>query len=130
MKTVKEVSDLSGVSVRKLHYYDKIDLLKPTAYSDTGYRYYDDQALQKLQQILFFKEFDMPLKEIKNLMDNPSFDKEKTLRKQKQLLQFRIYWESDSDILSYRVDTKTSLNWDVYNFISGIISVFFNVITR
>lgn len=86
MKTVKEVSDLSGVSVRTLHYYDKINLLKPTAYSDTGYRYYDDQALQKLQQILFFKEFDLPLKEIKNLMENPSFDKEKTLRKQKQLL--------------------------------------------
>lgn len=79
---------------------------------------------------MFFKEFDMPLKEIKNLMDNPFFDKEKTLRKQKQFLQFRIYWESDSDILSYRVDTKTSLNWDVYNFISGIIGVFFNVITR
>lgn len=86
MKTVKEVSDLSGVSVRTLHYYDKINLLKPTAYSDTGYRYYDDQALQKLQQILFFKEFDLPLKEIKNLMENPSFDKEKTLRRQKQLL--------------------------------------------
>lgn len=86
MKTVKEVSDLSGISVRTLHYYDKINLLKPTSYSDTGYRYYDDHALQKLQQILFFKEFDLPLKEIKRIMENPSFDKDETLRKQKQLL--------------------------------------------
>lgn len=86
MKTVKEVSALSGISVRTLHYYDKINLLKPTLYSETGYRYYDEAALEKLQQILFFKEFELPLKEIKAIMENTAFDKETTLKKQKRLL--------------------------------------------
>lgn len=89
MKTVKEVSEISGISVRTLHYYDKINLLKPTAYSVSGYRYYDEEALAKLQQILFFKEFDLPLKEIKIIIENPSFDKEAALIKQKRLLQMK-----------------------------------------
>lgn len=92
MKTVKEVSEISGISVRTLHYYDKINLLKPTAYSVSGYRYYDEEALAKLQQILFFKEFDLPLKEIKIIIENPSFDKEAALIKQKRLLQMKNIW--------------------------------------
>ena len=61
MRTVKEISDLTGISVRTLHYYDEIGLLKPTEKSDAGYRLYDDKALETLQQILFFREFDISL---------------------------------------------------------------------
>ena len=61
MRTVKDVSKLTGISVRTLHYYDEIGLLKPTSCSAAGYRLYDDKALERLQQILFFREFDMPL---------------------------------------------------------------------
>ncbi len=61
MRTVKELSDLTGISVRALHYYDEIGLLKPTEKSDAGYRLYDDKALETLRQILFFREFDLSL---------------------------------------------------------------------
>ena len=70
MRTVKEISVLTGISVRALHYYDEIGLLKPTKKSEAGYRLYDDKALETLQQILFFREFDIPLKEIKAITDN------------------------------------------------------------
>lgn len=86
MKTVKEVSELTGISVRTLHYYDEIGLFGPTAVSEAGYRLYDDAALEKLQQILFFREFDMPLKEIKNIMEAPNLDKNELLRRQKKIL--------------------------------------------
>lgn len=86
MRTVKEISDLTGISVRTLHYYDEIGLLKPTDKSEAGYRLYDDKALERLQQILFFREFDMPLKEIKSIMENPNLDKNQLLCSQKQVL--------------------------------------------
>ncbi|WP_454054943.1 MerR family transcriptional regulator [Clostridium sp. Marseille-Q7071] len=86
MRTVKQVSDFTGISVRTLHYYDEIGLLKPSKFTDAGYRLYDDEALQTLQQILFFKELDLPLKEIKEIMDNPSFDKNQALESHKRLL--------------------------------------------
>lgn len=86
MKTVKEVSELTGISVRTLHYYDEIGLFEPTIVSEAGYRLYDDKALERLQQILFFREFDMPLKEIKSIMENPNLDKNQLLRSQKQVL--------------------------------------------
>ncbi|MEQ8156779.1 MAG: MerR family transcriptional regulator [Clostridiaceae bacterium] len=86
MRTVKQVSDLTGVSVRMLHHYHKIGLFKPSKFTEAGYRLYDDKALETLQQILFFKELDLPLKEIKEIMDNPSFDKRQALENQKKLL--------------------------------------------
>lgn len=86
MRTVKQVSDLAGISVRMLHHYDKIGLLKPSKFTEAGYRLYDDEALETLQQILFFKELDLPLKEIKQIMDNPNFDKSQALKNQKKLL--------------------------------------------
>ena len=64
MRTVNEVSKLSGVSARTLQYYDKIGLLKPTKYTASGYRLYDDTALEKLQHILLFRELEFSLKEI------------------------------------------------------------------
>lgn len=70
MRTVKEVSERTNISVRTLHYYDEIGLLKPTTISEAGYRLYDDKALEVLQQILFFRELDVPLKEIKVILEN------------------------------------------------------------
>ncbi|EQB85873.1 DNA-binding transcriptional MerR regulator [Clostridium punense] len=86
MRTVKQVSDLTGISVRMLHYYDEIGLLKPSAVTDAGYRLYDNEALLTLQQILFFKELDIPLKQVKEIMDGPHFDKMQALENQKKLL--------------------------------------------
>ena len=86
MRTVKEISDLTGISVRTLHYYDEIGLLKPTEKSDAGYRLYDDKALETLQQILFFREFDISLKEIKAVLDNPALDRNQILQVQRKML--------------------------------------------
>ncbi|NFI94054.1 MerR family transcriptional regulator [Clostridium botulinum] len=86
MKTVKQVSDLTGISVRSLHYYDEIGLLKPSEITEAGYRLYDDEALKILQQILFFKELDIPLKDVKEIMLSPYFDKMQALKNQKKLL--------------------------------------------
>ena len=86
MRTVKEISDLTGISVRTLHYYDEIGLLKPTEKSDAGYRLYDDKALETLQQILFFSEFDISLKEIKAVLDNPALDRNQILQVQRKML--------------------------------------------
>ncbi|EGD47297.1 transcriptional regulator, MerR family [Ruminiclostridium papyrosolvens DSM 2782] len=86
MKTVKEVSELTGISVRTLHYYDEIGLFSPTDKSESGYRLYDDKALELLQQILFFREFDIPLKEIKAVMESPTLDRNRILRMQREML--------------------------------------------
>lgn len=86
MRTVKQVSDLTGISVRMLHYYDEIGLLKPSSVTEAGYRLYDDKALETLQQILFFKELDIPLKEVKEIMTSPHFNKMEALENQKKLL--------------------------------------------
>ncbi len=86
MKTVKEVSELTGISARTLHYYDEIGLFAPTDKSEAGYRLYDDEALGTLQQILFFREFDIPLKEIKAVMESPSLDRNQILRMQREML--------------------------------------------
>lgn len=89
MMTVKEVSKLTGVSVRMLYYYDKIGLFKPSKINESGYRLYDDNDLSTLQQILFFKELEVPLKEIRDIMNSPYFDKIKTLENQKKLLTLK-----------------------------------------
>ncbi|WP_343096004.1 MerR family transcriptional regulator, partial [Clostridioides difficile] len=86
MRTVKQVSDLTGISVRALHYYDEIGLLKPNKITDAGYRLYDDESIKTLQQILFFKEIDIPLREVKEIMSSQYFDKVEALKNQKKLL--------------------------------------------
>ena len=86
MRTVKEISDLTGLSVRTLHYYDEVGLIKPTQKSDAGYRLYDDKALETLQQILFFREFDISLKEIKAVLDNPALERNQILQVQRKML--------------------------------------------
>lgn len=89
MMTVKQVSSLTGVSVRTLQFYDEIGLFKPTKVTDVGYRLYDECALEALQQILFFKELDFTLKEIKAVMDSPQFDKLAAFEKQRELIQIK-----------------------------------------
>lgn len=89
MMTVNEVSKLTGVSIRTLQYYDTIGLLKPNGYTEAGYRLYDDTALERLQQILLFKELEFPLKEIKNIIDAPNFDRNKALEQQIELLTLK-----------------------------------------
>ena len=89
MKTVHEVSQISGVSVRTLHHYDAIGLLRPTAVTEAGYRLYDDTALASLQSILLFRELAFPLKEIKRIMDDPQFDQATALEQQIRLLELQ-----------------------------------------
>lgn len=87
--SVSRAAKLSGVSVRTLHYYDEIGLLKPSEMSDTGYRYYDEQSLEVLQQILFYRELDFSLSSIKDILSRPGYDKTKALAEQKYLLTLK-----------------------------------------
>ena len=87
--TVKQLSTLAGVSIRTLHYYDEVGLLKPETYGANGYRIYGDQAVYRLQQILFFKELDFSLEEIKRILDRPQFNLLQTLEIHKGALQSR-----------------------------------------
>ncbi|HGK5843576.1 TPA: MerR family transcriptional regulator [Streptococcus agalactiae] len=89
MKTVKEISHISGISVRTLHYYDEIDLLPPSFVGENGYRYYDDESLIKLQEILLFKELEFPLKKIKEIMDSPNYDRNQALLDQIRWLELK-----------------------------------------
>lgn len=89
MKTVKYVSEITGVSIRTLRYYDEIELLKPTQLTEAGYRLYDDKTLEKLQEIMFFRELEIPLIDIKKIMENPNYDKEQILLTQKSLLEHK-----------------------------------------
>lgn len=91
MYTVKELADTSGVSSRTLRYYDAIDLLKPAETSPSGYRLYNETSVDRLQHILFYKELGLPLKEIKELLDDPAFDEVKALESHRvQLIEERI----------------------------------------
>ena len=89
MKTVKEVSELTGISIRTLRYYDEIDLLKPAKVTEAGYRLYDESSLKKLRQIMFFRELEVPLSEIKAIMKNSESDNRKILETQKMMLEMK-----------------------------------------
>lgn len=86
MRTVKEVSQMTGVSIRTLHHYHAIGLLIPTRITEAGYRLYDDEALRKLQQILLLRELQFELKDIKTILDNPHYDPLNALEEQIRLL--------------------------------------------
>lgn len=87
--SVKGLSKIAGVSVRTLHHYDQIGLLKPAIRTEARYRLYDEDELLKLQQILFYKELDFPLKEIIDILENPDFDLLKALKSHEQALHLR-----------------------------------------
>lgn len=87
---IKQFSDLAGVSVRTLHYYDEIGLLKPAEIDPaSGYRFYDRQSLARMQEILFFRELDFPLKEICAILSSPDHDRETVLLQQRRLLMLK-----------------------------------------
>jgi MerR family transcriptional regulator, thiopeptide resistance regulator len=90
MFTVKKLSRLAGVTPRTLHYYDEIGLLKPTRVGDNGYRYYGEETLLRLQQILFYRQLDMPLDSIQSIMGRRDFDVMSALESHKQELRKRI----------------------------------------
>lgn len=84
---IKEFADFTGVSVRTLHYYDEIGLLTPAVVDRyTGYRFYDENSLLRMQEILFYRELDFSLKSIGEILSSPNYDKRKALKEQKQLL--------------------------------------------
>ena len=102
MKTVKEVQELTGVSIRTLRYYDEIGLLKPTEVTEAGYRLYDENSLKNLRRIMLFRELEVPLMEIKEIMKKSEKDNRKFLETQKEMLEMRrnylngmIEWVSD-----------------------------------
>jgi DNA-binding transcriptional MerR regulator len=84
--TVSDVARLSGVSVRALHHYDEIGLLKPAQVGENGYRYYGQDELLRLQQILFHRELGFPLEEIRKVLDAPGFDRIAALREHRSRL--------------------------------------------
>lgn len=88
-RTVRQLAKAAGVSVRTLHHYDQIGLLKPSARSQTGYRLYGEADLLRLQQILFYRELDFPLADIKALLDRPGFDQVEALRGHRRMLTER-----------------------------------------
>ena len=87
MKTVKEIATITHVSVRTLHHYDAIGLLKPSLITEAGYRLYDDAALERLYLILLFRELEFPLKDIQTILDAPDFDRNRILEQQIKLLK-------------------------------------------
>ena len=87
MKTVKEVSHITGVSVRTLHHYDAIDLLKPARVTESGYRLYGDDEIERLYMILVFRELGLPLQEIRDILNAPDYDRNRVLEQQIQIMQ-------------------------------------------
>ena len=87
---IKEFAELTGVSVRTLHYYDEIGLLKPSFVDEqNGYRFYNEASLERMQEILFYRELDFPLKSIAEILASPNYDKQKALVEQKRLLTLK-----------------------------------------
>ena len=87
---IKEFAALAGVSVRTLHYYDEIGLLRPAVVDEqTGYRYYDETSLLRMQEILFYRELDFPLKSIAEILSSPHYDKQEALEEQRELLRLK-----------------------------------------
>ena len=84
--SISETSKITNLSIRTLRYYDEIDLIKPSKITDAGYRYYDEKSLEKLQEILFLKELDFSLKEIKEIISNPQYNRKKAMENHKNLL--------------------------------------------
>ena len=89
MYSIREVSRLTGVSKRTLQYYDQIGLLKPSGVTEAGYRMYGDEALERLQQILLYRELQFPLKEIKRILDSTDYDRNRALEQQIELLTMK-----------------------------------------
>ncbi len=117
MRTVKEVSKITGVSVRTLHHYDAIGLLKPTKVTEAGYRMYDDTALSRLQSILLFRELQFPLKEIKEILDSPDFDPSEAIARQIGLLELQYKRMGELIAFAREIQSKgaEAMKFDVFD---------------
>lgn len=117
MRTVKEVSKITGVSVRTLHHYDAIGLLKPTKVTEAGYRMYDDTALSRLQNILLFRELQFPLKEIKIILDSPDLDPSEVIARQIELLELQYKHIGELITFAREIQKKgvRTMNFDVFD---------------
>ena len=113
---ISEVAKLTGKTVRTLHYYDEIGLLKPSEITEAGYRLYSREDLEILQQILFFRELDFPLSQIKEIMNNPNYDKEEALKKQKELLiQQRQRIEGLIKLIEKRIEGDNNMSFKEFD---------------
>ena len=113
---ISEVAKLTGITVRTLHYYDEIGLLKPSEITEAGYRLYSREDLEILQQILFFRELDFPLSQIKEIMNNPNYDKEEALKKQKELLiQQRQRIEGLIKLIEKRIEGENNMSFKEFD---------------
>ena len=113
---ISEVAKLTGITVRTLHYYDEIGLLKPSEITEAGYRLYSREDLEILQQILFFRELDFPLSQIKEIMNNPNYDKEEALKKQKELLiQQRQRKEGLIKLIEKRIEGDNNMSFKEFD---------------
>lgn len=131
MKTIKDVSEITGLSIRTLRYYDEIGLLKPTVLTEAGYRLYGNEALEKLQEILFFREVGLPLATIKEMMEQPGYDKRQALLAQRSLLEQKrnrlngiIELITDvmegANTMSFKEFSQTDINQMIENMQAGI----------
>ena len=114
MRTVHEMSELTGISVRTLHHYDAIGLLKPTKVTEAGYRLYDDAAVSRLQTILLFRELQFSLKEIKTILAQPNFDTQRALDDQITLLTLQK--ERLERLITLARERKKGVNMDFSAF--------------
>lgn len=114
--TIKEMSRRTGVSIRTLQYYDRIGLLRPAAYTQSSYRLYDDTDLERMQQILLFRELRFPLKQIREILDSPNFDRKRALRQQIDLLTIQKERLEDLISLAGTILTKGERTMDFEPF--------------
>ena len=105
MMTVHEISELTGLTIRTLQYYDKIGLLKPASYTDSGYRLYGDTEIERLQDIMLFRELEFPLKDIIKILENPEFDRSKAISQQFEMLKLKR--EHIDDLIIFAKKFKT-----------------------
>lgn len=116
MKTVKEVSEITGVSIRTLRYYDEIGLLKPTRLTDAGYRLYSNEAIEKLQLIMFYRELEIPLVDIKDIMENPAYDRTRALAAQKSLLERkRNHLDGIIELITDVMEGANTMSFEAFN---------------
>ena len=117
MRTVHQVSELTGVSIRTLHHYDAIGLLKPAKITEAGYRLYDDQAIRRLQQILIYRELQFSLRDIREMLDSPAFDP--TLALEQQIALLEMQRSRLAELISFARDIQTkgaeAMTWEVFD---------------
>lgn len=114
--SIGALSKLSGVSVRALHHYDQIGLLQPSEVAESGYRYYDDVAIERLWQILFYRELDFPLHDIAEILSSPGFDRMRALKEHRSLLlQKRERLDQLIDLVSNAMKGETTMEFKPFD---------------